>query len=74
MPGHPFTYATSQVERVRDWNSLDRQEDVRVNLSGRVENVTGPLLGGLPFWPYAGGNAAVDRLHETHYNYVNIWS
>ncbi len=32
---------------VGDWPSLDRHEDIRVNLAGHAENTTGPLLAGL---------------------------
>jgi len=32
VPGSLFARVPSQAERVQDWHSLDRQEDIRVNL------------------------------------------
>jgi len=32
VPGSPFAWGSAQTERVQDWHSLDRQEDIRVHL------------------------------------------
>jgi len=42
--GDPFPWVSAQTERVQDWPSLDRHEDIRVNLAAHAANTTCPLL------------------------------
>ena len=42
--GGPFPWVSAQTERVQDWHSLDRHEDIRGNLADHAENTTCPLL------------------------------
>ena len=42
--GGLFPWASAQTERVQDWLSLERHEDIRVNLTAHAANTTCPLL------------------------------
>ncbi len=48
----------AQTERVQDWHSLDRHEDLRMNLADHAENTTCPSLAN----PKIPGRAPRDRL------------
>ena len=49
--GSLVTWASAQTERVQDWHSLDRYEDMRVNLADHAANAICPPLAGLPKRP-----------------------